>query len=473
MPAEYTSPTRIKYIGPEVVAWRKGHGIFIEGSQFSNAYKKKWTDGMYYPGYKLVPNPTRLFLGAGLAQRLNQELNAGLVRIPPRLPVFDSSTPWETLRDYQREVLALIAMRHWGRVALATNAGKGAVIALFANAAANGGLRTLILCDEIAVFDALRDEVRLWGKIEPALIQAGYGDTPPEVPVTIAMQPSLYRKVKGAEQKAWAEWLQSMDVLLVDEADRSLGDSWKKIFGWCENTHWRIGFSGTFAEPDTIAALKQEELYGPILHYVGNEELIDRKISAKPHVLFHQIEHELPRRPATWYATRNEAGHMAGGAKRAWVYENTVWSSAARMALIRSLLDQEAINVVIVRSLVHGPAVAEALGAPFLSGSSRAKERTATLDALAAGDVRVLVTTSILDRGTNKLGMATNLIFASGEGSNTQTLQRVGRGLRRTGGKDYICVHDIMDTGHPYLDRQTRQRIKLYAAQNFETEIVA
>jgi superfamily II DNA or RNA helicase len=73
------------------------------------------------------------------------------------------------------------------------------------------------------------------------------------------------------------------------------------------------------------------------------------------------------------------------------------------------------------------------------------EERISVLDDFQAGRVRVIVVTKILDRGTNRLGHTDDLIFASGEGSTTQTLQRIGRGLRRGGGKEFLRLVDIVD----------------------------
>ena len=77
----------------------------------------------------------------------------------------------------------------------------------------------------------------------------------------------------------------------------------------------------------------------------------------------------------------------------------------------------------------------------------------------------------ILDRGTNRLGHAIDIIFASGEGSSRQSLQRIGRGLRRTGGKEFLRLLDVIDQGHRYLHVAAKKRITLYHAEGFEVVI--
>src|SRR5690606_758639 len=109
--------------------------------------------------------------------------------------------------------------------------------------------------------------------------------------------------------------------------------------------------------------------------------------------------------------------------------------------------------------------------------------RLEALEAFQRGEVHVLVVTKILDRGSNRLGTVADLIFASSEGSGTQVLQRLGRGLRRGNGKATLRLVDVMDVvdtkvkdkryanAGGYLAAAAKRRLQVYATEKFEVRM--
>jgi superfamily II DNA or RNA helicase len=426
-----------------------------------------------------------------------------------------------SLRDYQTQALVFIATRGWGRIALATNAGKGAIISLCAEAGAALQRPVLILCDEIAVLDALSKEIPEWIGVEPALVRQGIQDPPSTALITLAMVPTLRRRItppsvgeriqtitqlltttvppgspeyaellleihqlkdvvdkpktaKGraaaaakpgppsVENQKWLAWLNTIQMVLLDEADKATAATWQELLAVLPNTLWRVGFSGTFPDPGTIDDLTLEETLGPVLIQVKNKQLIDRKISAHAEVHLHAFRSVLPPLPLDWN-TRLPTQ------QRLWVFEECVMRNAARHAFIHSLLLADDLNAIIVSRVEHGQQLEAVLpSCRFLDGSVDPRIRIEVLDAYARGEFQNLITTKILDRGSNRLGVAVGLLFASGEGSVRQSLQRIGRGLRRTGGKEFLRLTDIMDSGHPYLIAAARRRVQLYNSEQFQ-----
>jgi superfamily II DNA or RNA helicase len=466
---ESTSPSTYKASGGQpLLAWRKAKSYKIEGAEHSAQFKKGNWDGRYYPGYRCTfdkDGSPVLYFRAGLLPTLkaafpNLQVSESHVPVTqPSLAGLLSSTPYP-IRDYQTESLAKMMVHRWGRIALATNAGKGAIIGLFAAACEKAGLRTLILCDQLAVFQALEEEVVGWGG-DLSTVKAGEPKPPPGL-TTLAMVPTLYRRVKASE---WDLWLAGVDVLLMDEADRALSNSWLAVMKACPNSYWRFGFSGTFPETG-IENLKLEEEIGPILIRVKNKDLVDREISARPTVTFLPFHHDLGRRrPEGW-------SEFEGAEQRNWIYEQAIIDNHERDRFIEGRLDPGGKNVIIVRRIAHGEALAGRIeGSTFLSGSATERTRDEVVEAWRGGEFHTLIVSSIMDRGTNRLGWATKVIMASGEGSDAQTLQRIGRGLRRSGGKAFVEFEDVMDFGHGYLDRPTKRRVKLYNQEEFDIRI--
>ncbi|KKL28522.1 hypothetical protein LCGC14_2374300, partial [marine sediment metagenome] len=400
-----------------------------------------------------------------------------------------------TLRDYQQDAILVSLNVQWGRIAFATNAGKGAVITLLAEFAAHHELSALILCDELSVFGALVEEINRWTTLPINHIDRTCKTPPTFGPVSVAMVPTLARRIANETTgKMWRAWVAEQDMVLLDEADKATAPTWKKILANAKGSHWRLGFSGTFPDPKTAAHadLQLDELMGPILLRAKNADLIKRKISATPHVTLrsfnasgaiHAAEEDPLFKTAhamrTWWQQR-------GPAKRNWVWEHAITNNPARHAFVASLIRPDCPTAIVVNRVAHGLALANSIpGAVFLDGTADPQQRNNTLIAFQQDKTRILIVTKILDRGTNRLGHTTDLIFASGEGSTRQTLQRIGRGLRRTSGKAFLRLVDVIDcveegdypsklllTAARFIHKAARTRITLYQSEGFKVEII-
>lgn len=489
---QFLGSAEVSITGPAALnAWRDKHTLKVPGHEYVPRFRSGAWDGTWAPGKwcTLRSDGTyELRCSRGLLPRIAHDVTGGAMLLQAataaEVNAFRATVPQVAqLRDYQGRALAEVLTKGWGRIAFATNAGKGAVIALLAAFARWRGNSALILCDEIAVFDALRGEVTQWGKFEPALIRAGT-KVPPDAAVTIAMVPTLSRRVMSknkAEAKAWREWLGARAMLLMDEADKADAMSWRTIIAHAKNTTWRAGFSGTFPS-DLYNDLRLDELMGPVLDRVQNTELVERGVSARPtiEVCMYDASHCLQLFPREWWG-------MTPPQQRNFVFTRAITANVDRHQFVAALIQPDTPTAVIVNRIAHGQdLVATIPGAVFLDGSSSDDERLCALQDFAEGKVRVLVVTRIFDRGTNRLGLAADVIFASAEGSASQILQRIGRGLRRVGGKEFLRVVDIVDRvqtegvtdkrvkmSAAFLHKGARRRLEVYAKEGFEVQIVS
>lgn len=484
--------------------WREQYRVKVPGHQFTRLFKQKRWDGTWAPGDWLRADGddgVMFRCTRGLLARIVTELNetlvttadddtVGLRDLGERAESFLASHPFTaTLRDYQRAAFTRVITQGWGRIAFATNAGKGAVIALLAQYAASYDQRALICCDEIAVFDALYSEITKWTRSAPGVVNAGVREVPTD-PITLAMVPTLAQRLKSDDGDEWLAWLASHEMLLLDEADRALAPTWQTITTNAVGTLWRAGFSGSFPV-DVYDDMRLEEIMGPVLERVKNAALIERGISARPTIELYPypVHDTLERIPATsWHPDRapgSVALPLSAPARRMLAYDYAVAINVERHQFIMSLITPDTPTVVIVNRIEHGRHfVLHCEEAVFLSGDADENERRRVLDAFGAGKIRVLVTTKILDRGTNRLGQAATLILASGEGSTAQILQRIGRGLRRgENEKEWLRVVDILDTAAAadgrdakkaavFFDRAARKRLAVYEDEGFDVQIM-
>lgn len=487
------APSRAVIIGDESVKeWRETQKVFVDGAQFTQKFKAGFWDGYTRPGELNYLNKGTWglkvsygFLKYFLADFPDTELEYQYDPHPiVNLDDWSDEFRIDDLRDYQRDALEMVFTEHWGRVALATNAGKGAIIGIASAMAQNMGMNVLVLADEVSVFQALKEEIETWGGLKPALVESGRDD-PPTADVTLAMVPTLTRRIgkeskeekRHARWKEWRDWLQNIDMVLLDEADRAAAKTWVQILSRMKRNYYRIGFSGSFDTQKDEKELHLSEIMGPILIQVKNKDLIERNISAKPLVqLVQYIQTFEPPNSALWF-------EMPGPQRRQFAFEMGVMYNEERHQLIVDMLEPNAQNAIVVNRVEHGDILEGIIpDARYLSGSDSKAHREEVLAAFRAGAFQNLITTKILDRGTNLLGTTVGLLFVSGEGSTTQTLQRVGRGLRRTGGKEFLYLKDIIDVPPPWAGRMrvnpydyfrtaSRKRVALYNSEGFEIEI--
>jgi superfamily II DNA or RNA helicase len=491
--------------GPKALQdWREEQTITVPGAQFTPQFKKQIWNGKHAPGKWCVrrsKNTWEMHCSRGVLGRLAADFtvdisNNGIDKLKPHIRAWikQRSGAIAKLRDYQLTALNAALLSRWGRIALATNAGKGAVIALMADFAQQLNIPVLILCDELAVFDALQGEFDTWTpNIKLQYISRGMKEPPIDPGVTLAMVPTLAKRCKVSKTKKriwtkeqtipWRMWLGTCGMLLLDEADKATAPTWRRILANAKASRWRVGFSGTFPNREEFPYedLRLDELMGPILIHAKNIEMVERKVSAAPLVELHGYDttRAAETKPRKWW-------EMKAASRRLFLFEKAISGNYARHAFVRSLVQPNTPTAIVVNRVAHGAQLAEVIpGSVFLDGSIEQDERRKALEAFQAGKVKILIVTKILDRGTNRLGSASDLIFASGEGSTRQTLQRIGRGLRRAGGKEFLRLVDIVDrvettnTSNKWLKMAarfvhtaSRKRIELYRDEGFEVEIV-
>ena len=453
-----------------VAEWRKTLEVRQPGFQFTNAFKRGHWDGYVRPGRLTVNGDYySLVINRGLLNHLRDflkenehdppkfKLGYSVINKPDLNNIDDSVL--DILRDYQIETLEKIADNRWGRAALATNAGKGAIIALTAQILKPH--KTLILADEVSVFQALEEELTKWTDVSVGLVEGGEKKIPDE-DVVLGMAPTISRRVTSKKletRKKWTEWLNTFTALLLDEADKATSKTWTNILFKAKNTEFRVGFSGSFPDKNTVDDIKLEENIGPVLTEIKNIELVERGISAKPTVEV--------------YEYTSDSTLDVKDADLHTVYEHLVIKNEDRNNFVTNLLLPNKQNAIVVKYIEHGHILNELIpDSIFLRGDNSKQERKETLHRFQDGEFQNLIATSILDRGSNLLGIVRCLVFASGSGSDREILQRMGRGLRRGEGKKEILIRDVYDYGHDFLVNASQKRMDVYENEGFDIKFI-
>lgn len=257
------------------------------------------------------------------------------------------------------------------------------------------------------------------------------------------------------------------DGLVVHNCHTLPSDSFWSV-AMATPAHYRFGLSGTpLARGDKRSVLAVGAL-GPVVYRIKPDVLIQAGVLAKPKIRLVQVVQRSDR--PTWQG----------------VYGESVVRSVARnKAVVDCAKRAEKPCLVFVKEITHGKLVKKALeqsglNAEFVYGQDDTSERREAIKRLVRGDSDVLVCSVVFQEGID-IPQLRSVVIASGGKSVIAALQRIGRGMRKSTGKDEFEVHDIADKGcgcgsrgHAgcrWLEKHTKARVKAYAGEGFEVAI--
>lgn len=280
----------------------------------------------------------------------------------------------------------------------------------------------------------------------------------------------IQKKNKKAYEKRRdvEEFLDSIVAFISDEHQHVTSDSLYNTLLACQNAIYRVGLTGSIDPKNKMLHRRLKAVTGEITAKESNEYMIDEGHSAKPKIMFSQIrqvQHE------------HQLIDISGDNNYMSVYEKGIVKNDFRNLLIAKITEMcynsDKGVLIIVSRIEHGENIAsllEALEVPheFLRGEIDLDYRDARLDEMRSGELKVMIATSILDEGVDVSGIDA-LIMAAGGKSFRQTLQRVGRALRKKKGKENVTqVYDFADRTNRFLYKHYKARESIYKDENFD-----
>ena len=119
-------------------------------------------------------------------------------------------------------------------------------------------------------------------------------------------------------------------------------------------------------------------------------------------------------------------------------------------------------TLVLVPRVTLGEHYAMCINGSVLVHSKLSKKiRRSMMEEFRAGNISVMIATSLADEGLDLPNVHT-LVMVSGGRSAQKTIQRASRALRRCEGKDTALICDFKDTFHPLAEAHAKKRIKCY-----------
>lgn len=319
---------------------------------------------------------------------------------------------------------------------LATGAGKSRTAILAYNTIRR---TTLFLTTRSSLMYQMKDAFENCG-INPGVV--GDGIWEPRSGMNVGMVQTLNSALTSRSKRDKAiKFLDSVEFYIGEEAHEVGGDSYFFVSNQLRNANYRLALSGSpFMKEDEVANMRLQAVFGSVGIHVSEEDLIKKGILAKPYFKYSpssKVKHLTFR---SNYQLATALGIVEN------VERNTINVFEA------SRMKQFGLPVItLIKREKHGHILNKMMNeagirSAFLFGKSEQEDRKEGLRDLSAGNLDVLIGSTIFDVGVDvpSVGMVQ---LAGGTKEEVALRQRIGRGLRKKKtGANIAFIHDHMDT---------------------------
>lgn len=247
-------------------------------------------------------------------------------------------------------------------------------------------------------------------------------------------------------------------VSIMDECHLGAAETIQRI-GTAIRSQHTIGLSASPWRDDN-ADMLIESLFGKVIINISASELIKQGFLTKPIIRFVPVP-EMDDMPKHYKKIYN-----------AYISENETRNNLIIKAA-KSLVDQGFVTMVLFREIDHGKRLykrlKEDIHCHMLNGSMTSDIRRAALQEVEDGKCKLLLASSVFDQGIDCAKLS-GLVLAGGGKSSTKCLQRIGRVIRISPGKNLSAVIDFYDKCK-YLEDHSKIRRKVYQSEDgFEVQ---
>ncbi len=358
------------------------------------------------------------------------------------------------LKEHQKEALDNLAkLREDGNsIALLYHAtGTGKTVTAVADAKAVGK-KTLFLAHRNELITQAYDTFsEMWNDAEvnmyAAESKANYGD------VVCGSIQSVNANLKQFDPEEF-------DYIIIDEAHHSAADSYKKILGYFK-PEFTLGLTATPERADGEQIL---DLFKNVAHKLDLQTAVER-------------DELVPVRCIRIKTNIDLTNVRFNGIKYNFLdLENKMYIPERNNLIVGTYINyvKDKKTVIFCVSVKHGEEIAHLLrergiSAESVSGSTNSKKRKEILNNYENGSVNVLCACDLLNEGWDS--PKTEVLFmARPTMSKTIYMQQLGRGMRKSEGKEYLMVFDFVDNANMFNEALSMHRMfneKEYRPGNF------
>jgi len=220
----------------------------------------------------------------------------------------------------------------------------------------------------------------------------------------------------------------------------------------------KIGFTATLPT-DREKLLTMEGSLGPVIGELSVQDSLDMGIITKPFVTLVPISYN------------SELGEERNYKK---IYNKGIVHNRARnYRIIRTAKERAKegkTSLILIKEIPHGENLRTIarhanLNVIFVHGSTEGASRKSAKDALQDKKVDAVICTDVWREGID-IPSLDCIIMAYGGKSKLQTIQGVGRGLRKFEGKENVEIIDFLDP-YKYLAQHTIERLQTYVEKGW------
>jgi superfamily II DNA or RNA helicase len=330
------------------------------------------------------------------------------------------------LRDYQANLIDKMLKHEMGVLCAATGAGK---TWMAASMIAKKNVTTLYLVHTLDLLEQTREALHKLLGIKIGKIGGGVMDVQP---VTVGMVQTLVE----------ADLETDFGMLIVDETHHLPADTFFTVTEKFK-APYVYGLSATPYRLDK-ADLLIEAGAGPIAARISPSELINLGALTRPVIRFVTVPAQTSYdKMPPWMA-----------------YQQFIVKHNERNAMIAKMAEESLVGgktvLIYVRHVKHGQLICKNLTENYimLDGKDKPAYRKSVLKQLRDKEIRLVVST-LVKEGVDLPSLDVVINAAGG----ADTMQLVGRALRKAEGKDVATVIDFMDHAHVTLQRSSLARM--------------
>lgn len=265
--------------------------------------------------------------------------------------------------------------------------------------------------------------------------------------------------IADKKEKVRAEtvkFLESIGFLTLEEAHEVSGTGFFDLCNAMTNAHYRLALTATPNMKDSEEAnMRLAAVSGTIGIRVSEKELIDKGILARPMFKFVDSRPPVGVTRGSAFPLAYERGIVKNDGRNLQILQHVM--EAKKYGLTSMILVQHTAHGDLLKNLIK----TAGLRVEFIRGEDSQEQRQAALDALARGDLDVLIGTTILDVGVDVPSVG-QVILAGGGKAEVAVRQRIGRGLRAKKKGPNICfVVMFKDTWNTHTNGHSRECLRI------------
>lgn len=362
-------------------------------------------------------------------------------------------------RDYGRDAILQFLSVGSGIIKVPTRGGKtfiaSEIIRLLRQ---KEGARAMFVTDAVDLFSQAINDISKVLKVPKEEIGQIRGDKFELKDVTVAMIQTLQSNMKKTvarkeRRKQFIKYLNSIDILLIDEVQEYSSKPRMNVIRRCENIKYMCSISATpFKKNSTIESKNIEAITGGIIYEVQEKKLIENKVLAQNKALLFLMEHRQ-------YKEKLEYRDL---------YDKIIVNNHLRNEVILGLLGVckklKLKILVIFSSIKHGFLMEKLSGTKFICGENSDEERKQAKQKFITGKGNALLVSHIWKKGIT-ISECEVLLNASGGKEESLILQIRGRVLGATKDKERALCIDFIDSYGDYFGEHSLERILAYESR--------